>query len=198
MNLKSVTGKYWKLNKADKNKILKLSEEFSLSEILCRLLVIRNVTDKDINSFLKPDLKNQLPNPYIFKDMNVSIDHIYKLIKERLIIGIFGDYDVDGASSTAMLIRFFSKISQPYNFFIPDRQKDGYGPSVATFDKFIKKNIKTIITVDCGTLSNEAVDFANKKNVSTIILDHHQADLSFPKALGIINPTRIDDNSELK
>jgi single-stranded-DNA-specific exonuclease len=198
MNLKSVTGKYWKLNKADKNKILKLSEEFSLSEILCRLLVIRNIIDKDINSFLEPNLKNQLPNPYIFKDMNVSIDHIYKLIKERLIVGIFGDYDVDGASSTAMLIRFFSKISQPYNFFIPDRQRDGYGPSVATFDKFIKKNIKTIITVDCGTLSNEAVDFANKKNVSTIILDHHQADLSFPKALGIINPTRIDDNSELK
>ena len=198
MNLKSVTGKSWKLNNVDNNKILKLAEEFSLSEILCRLLAIRNIFGKDVKEFLKPDLKKQIPNPYIFKDMKVSVEHIYGLIKERSIIGIFGDYDVDGASSTAMLIKFFTKINQPYNFFIPDRQKDGYGPSVATFDKFIKKKIKTIITVDCGTLSNEVVDYANTKNVSTIILDHHQADINLPKALGIINPNRIDDRSKLK
>ena len=165
MNLKSVTGKSWKLNNVDNNKILKLAEEFSLSEILCRLLAIRNIFGKDVKEFLKPDLKKQIPNPYIFKDMKVSVEHIYGLIKERSIIGIFGDYDVDGASSTAMLIKFFTKINQPYNFFIPDRQKDGYGPSVTTFDKFIKKKIKTIITVDCGTLSNEAVDYANTKNI---------------------------------
>ena len=198
MNLKSVTGKSWKLNNVDNNKILKLTEEFSLSEILCRLLVIRNIFGKDVKEFLKPDLKKQIPNPYIFKDMKVSVEHIYGLIKERSIIGIFGDYDVDGASSTAMLIKFFTEINQPYNFFIPDRQKDGYGPSTATFDKFIKKKIKTIITVDCGTLSNEVVDYANTKNVSTIILDHHQADINLPKALGIINPNRIDDRSKLK
>ena len=130
--------------------------------------------------------------------MKISVEHIYGLIKERSVIGIFGDYDVDGASSTAMLIKFFTEINQPYNFFIPDRQKDGYGPSVDTFDKFIKKKIKTIITVDCGTLSNEVVDYANTKNVSTIILDHHQADINLPKALGIINPNRIDDRSKLK
>ena len=198
MNLKSVTGKSWKLNNVDNNKILKLAEEFSLSEILCRLLAIRNIFGKDVKEFLKPDLKKQIPNPYIFKDMKVSIEHIYELIKERSIVGIFGDYDVDGASSTAMLIKFFTKINQPYSFFIPDRQKDGYGPSVATFDKFIKKKIKTIITVDCGTLSNEVVDYANTKNVSTIILDHHQTDINLPKALGIINPNRIDDSSKLK
>ena len=198
MNLKSVTGKSWKLNNVDNNKILKLTEEFSLSEILCRLLVIRNIFGENVKEFLKPDLKKQIPNPYIFKDMKVSVEHIYRLIKERSIIGIFGDYDVDGASSTAMLIKFFTKINQPYIFFIPDRQKDGYGPSVATFDKFIKKKIKTIITVDCGTLSNEVVDYANTKNVSTIILDHHQADINLPKALGIINPNRIDDRSKLK
>ena len=198
MNLKSVTGKSWKLNNVDNNKILKLAEEFSLSEILCRLLAIRNIFGKDVKEFLKPDLKKQIPNPYIFKDMKVSVEHIYGLIKQRSIIGIFGDYDVDGASSTAMLIKFFTKINQPYNFFIPDRQKDGYGPSVATFNKFIKKKIKTIITVDCGTLSNAVVDYGNTKNVSTIILDHHQADINLPKALGIINPNRIDDSSKLK
>ena len=108
MNLKSVTGKSWKLNNVDNNKILKLAEEFSLSEILCRLLAIRNIFGKDVKEFLKPDLKKQIPNPYIFKDMRVSVEHIYGLIKERSIIGIFGDYDVDGASSTAMLIKFFT------------------------------------------------------------------------------------------
>jgi len=198
MTFKSVTGKSWKLKNVDSNKVLKLIEEFSLSEIISKLLVIRNISDKDVKNFLNPDLKKHLPSPSIFKDMNISIDHVYSIIKNKSTIGIFGDYDVDGASSVAMLIKFFRKIKLPYDFLIPDRQKDGYGPSINTFDKLLRNKVKTIITVDCGTLSNEAIDYANTKNVPTIILDHHQASINLPKALAVINPSRIDDNSKLE
>ena len=107
------------------------------------------------------------------------------------------DYDVDGASSAALLGNFFDHINQPYEIFIPDRIKDGYGPSVDSFNKFISKKIKIIITVDCGTVSFEAIDYANKNKTCVIVLDHHQSEIKLPNAHAIINPNRLDCNSKL-
>ena len=95
-------------------------------------------------------------------------------------IGIFGDYDVDGATSTALLGRYFDKLKLNYEIYIPDRKNEGYGPSISGFKNLIEKNVNLIFTVDCGTLSFEAINFAKKKNIDVIVLDHHQSEINLP------------------
>ena len=129
--------------------------------------------------------------------MKKSSKRTMEAIFNKQKIGIFGDYDVDGASSTALLGNFFSELSIPYEIYIPDRKKEGYGPSVNSFKKLIKNGIELIFTVDCGTLSFEAIDYAKKNKIDVIVLDHHQSEINLPKAHSVINPNRFDDKSNL-
>ena len=197
MNFNSVSNKNWVSKKYNNQEALLISERFSLKEITSRLLSIRNVDLKNIEPFLKPTIKNTMPNPDDISDMNKAVDRMYSAISKKQIVGIFGDYDVDGASSTALLAKYLFEIGQKYKTFIPDRQKDGYGPSIDSFHKLINDGSNIIITVDCGTSSFDAVEYAQKKNIDVIILDHHQSDTILPKAHSIVNPNRIDDNSDL-
>ena len=130
--------------------------------------------------------------------MDKSTLRILKAIKDNEKIGIFGDYDVDGATSTALLGRYFNELNVSYEIYIPDRKTEGYGPSIKGFKELIKKNVKIIFTVDCGTLSYDAIDYAKSKNLDVIVLDHHQSGIDLPKAYSVINPNRLDDKSNLK
>ena len=130
--------------------------------------------------------------------MKKSTLRTVELISKKEKIGIFGDYDVDGASSTALLGNYFSQLNLDYEIYIPDRKKEGYGPSIKSFQELIKKNVKTIFTVDCGTLSFEAISYAKKNNIDVIVLDHHQSEIELPVAYSIINPNRLDDRSNLQ
>ena len=116
-------------------------------------------------------------------------------IEKKNVIGIFGDYDVDGATSTALLAKYFKQINQTFELLIADRIKDGYGPNKRTFDTLINKGSKLIISADCGTSSYDAILHARKNNVETIIIDHHQGNIKLPVATAIVNPNRIDDKS---
>ena len=129
--------------------------------------------------------------------MKNAIERTYRSISENEIIGIFGDYDVDGATSTALLARYFLSIKKKINTYIPDRQTEGYGPNIAGFKNLINKGAKIIFTVDCGTSSFEPINFAQKHNVDVIVLDHHQSDIKLPNACAIVNPNRYDDTSGL-
>ena len=197
MNLKSVTGKNWLFKKFDENYAKKISETFNLNINLSKFLSIRKIELEKIKDFLEPTIKNNLPNPVSIKDMENAIDLAAIHIQKKNTIGIFGDYDVDGATSTALLAKYFKRINQPYELTIPDRIKDGYGPNVDGFKSLITKGSKIIISVDCGTSAHDAILFAKKKKVETIVLDHHQADVTLPKAIAIVNPNRLDDNSNL-
>ena len=119
------------------------------------------------------------------------------ILKEEK-IGIFGDYDVDGATSTALLGNYFNELDLDYEIYIPDRKKEGYGPSIESFEKLINNNVKIIFTVDCGTLSYEAINYAKKNNIDVIVLDHHQSEIKLPDAYSIVNPNRFDDKSNLQ
>ena len=197
MNLRSVSNKDWKLKQINKNKILHIKESFFLSETLARLLVIKKVDPDNVKLFLKPQLNKNLIFPNLLAGMKNAINHTYNEIINKKKIGIFGDYDVDGAASTAILKRFFDEINHPSIFYIPDRVSEGYGPSIKTFNKLIEKKVSTIITVDCGSLSYKEIDYANLKKINTIVIDHHQVEIILPKALSIINPNRVDDKSNL-
>ncbi len=197
MNLSSLTGKKWLFKKFDTSDVQKFSENYSLSEIVAKLLAIRKNNIDDINLFLDPKVKNLLPNPLDLKDMKKAIDRIFEGLKKKESIGIFGDYDVDGASSTAILSRYFLLIKQKIHTYIPDRRAEGYGPSEKGFKKLIDLDSKIIFTVDCGTLSFKPIEFAQKKNVDVIVLDHHQSDINLPEACAIVNPNRFDESSKL-
>jgi len=197
MNSKSVSGKNWISKKFSLAEIDFLKTNFFLDEIVAKLLSIRKIKKEEINIFLKPSIKNILPNPYILKDMDTAIDRTEKAVIKKEKIGIFGDYDVDGATSTAILGKYFDLLNIPFQIYIPDRKNEGFGPNIKAFSKFIEQGVKLIFTVDCGTLSYAPIDFAKKKNVDVIILDHHQSETKLPSAHSIVNPNRFDDRSEL-
>ena len=197
MNLTSVKGKKWIFKKFDDADIKKYSENLSISEIVAKLISIRKKNINNVDLYLNPTIKNLLPNPSLLKDMNVAIERVYKSILNHEPIGVFGDYDVDGASSTALLVKFFLSINQKIKTYIPDRMKEGYGPTTNSFNSLIKSGSKIIFTVDCGTSSFEAIEFAQKKSVDVIVLDHHQTNITLPKAHAVVNPNRIDDISDL-
>ena len=197
MNFSSVSGKNWLFKKFNSSDVTKFSESFSLTEIVSRLLSIRKKNIDDVGLFLDPKIKNLLPNPLRLKDMRTAVERTYKCILNNELIGIFGDYDVDGASSTALLARYFLSINKKIKTYIPDRQRDGYGPNNAAFKSLIDNGSKIIFTVDCGTLSFEPISLAQKLNVDVIVLDHHQSDIKLPDACAIVNPNRYDDTSGL-
>jgi len=197
MIFSSVSGKNWLFKKFLDTDLKKYSDNYSLSEIVARLLAIRKNEIEDISIFLNPTIKDQLINPLNLKDMSNAVDRTYLTIKNNELIGIFGDYDVDGASSTAILAKYFSLLNQKAKTYIPDRQKEGYGPSVNGFDNLIDSGVKIIFTVDCGTQSYEPIEKAKQRNIDVIVLDHHQSNVRLPKAFAVVNPNRLDDTSKL-
>ena len=198
MNSLSISGKNWILKKYNQDEIIFFKDNFSLDETISKLLSIRKVKKEDIVSFLNPSIKNFLPNPNILTDMEKSTKRLIKSIQNKEKVGIFGDYDVDGATSTALLGKYFSELKIPYEIYIPDRKKEGYGPTVKSFEELINKGVKIIFTVDCGTLSFEAMEYANTNKIDVIVLDHHQSEINLPKAYSVVNPNRLDDNSGLQ
>ena len=198
MKTLSVSGKNWLLKKYNQDDLSFLKENFFLDEITSKLLSIRKIKKEDIKSFLNPSIKNFLPNPNILNDMNKGTLRTLKAIIKKEKIGVFGDYDVDGATSTALLGKYFSKLKLSYDVYIPDRKKEGYGPTVKSFKELIQKGVKLIFTVDCGTLSFDAIQYAKKNDIDVIVLDHHQSEINLPEAFSVINPNRIDDKSNLQ
>ncbi len=197
MNAYSVSGRNWILKKYNQEEQMFFKDNFSLDEITSKLLAIRKIKREDVISFLNPSIKNFLPNPEILNDMKKSSQRTYKMIKEKKMLGIFGDYDVDGATATALLGNYFSSLGLKFETYIPDRKKEGFGPSINAFKKLIEKNVNVIFTVDCGTLSFEAIDYAKSQNIDVIVIDHHQSEINLPNAFSIINPNRLDDKSNL-
>jgi single-stranded-DNA-specific exonuclease len=197
MNLMSVVGKNWIQKEFDLDEIKFIKENFFLDEIVAKLLSIRKIKREEINFFLNPSIKNSLPNPYSLNDMQKAIDRTISCIVSNEKVGIFGDYDVDGATSTAILGNYFRSLNLPYEIYIPDRQKEGFGPNEKGFDYLIENGSKLIFTVDCGTLSYLPIEYANTKKIDVIVIDHHQSEINLPKAHSIVNPNRFDDRSDL-
>ena len=196
MSNHSVQGKEWVLKDFDKNLAEYISKEYDLDFLTSRLLANRNIHQKNIENFLNPKIKNFLPNPYNFKDMGKGLETISRHIKNKNKICIFGDYDVDGATSSGIMSKYLEQLNIDHFVFIPDRQKDGYGPSVKTFTNIINKNVNLIIALDCGTTSFEAIEYARSKNIDVVVIDHHKSQETFPAANAIINPNRIDETGD--
>ena len=190
----SITGKKWFEKKTNKNSVEKIKQDHNLSTILSKLIISRNFDQDEIFS-----IENNLKLNNVFsnnKDFEQSINLLSDVINKKENICILGDYDVDGSAATSLLVRFFQSLDQPFYFYIPDREQDGYGASKRLFEKLIIKNPQLIIMVDCGSTAIEAIDFLNKKKIKSLIIDHHEINKPLPKANVIINPKK--DNGYIK
>ena len=184
----SVSGKNWKQKKINKNSIEKLKQDFNFTDIISNLALSRKFDQTELNT-----INNDLYLNNVFlknSDFDNSIDLVVKSINNKEKICILGDYDVDGSVATSLWIRFFECIKHPYFYYIPDREVDGYGATKKLFKKLILRKPQLIIMVDCGSTSNEAIDFLNKNNIKSLIIDHHEINKPFPNANSIINPKK--------
>ena len=184
----SVSGKNWEQKKTNKNLIEKLKQDYNFSDIISRLVISRKFDQTELNSI---DNFLNLNNVFLKNDdFKKSIELVTNSINNKENICILGDYDVDGSVATSLFIRFFENIKHPFFYYIPDREKDGYGATKKLFKKLIIKKPKLVIMVDCGSTSNEAIAFLNDNNIKSIIIDHHEINKPFPKANAIINPKK--------
>ena len=184
----SVSGKKWEQKKIDQNLVDKLKQDYNFSDILSKLIVSRKFNDDEIATIDNDlDLNNVFLNTDDFKQ---SINLVVNSIKNRERICILGDYDVDGSAATSLFIKFLENINQPFFYYIPDREKDGYGATKKLFKKLILDKPELIIMVDCGSTSNEAIEFLNENKIKSLIIDHHEINKPFPNANSIINPKK--------
>ena len=130
---------------------------------MSKLLASRDVDPRNLENYLNPKIKNVIPDPFVWGDMERATEKIIDFIVQKKKIGIFGDYDVDGSTSTALLSKYFKQIGVDYEFYIPDRQSEGYGPSIGAFEKMFKSGCKLIITLDCGTTAYEEIRFIRNR-----------------------------------
>lgn len=195
---KSIKGYFWNIKEYDERLALTIFQKKNVSEIASRLLAIKNIDINEIDNYLNPKIKNLLKNPYHLLDMDKAVEAIYEAIVNKKNICIFGDYDVDGATATALMVKYFRGLGIEVSVYVPDRIEDGYGLNEQSIEKLHKDGINFIITVDCGISSYEAVEYANTIDVDVVVTDHHLGPIDIPKAKAVVNPNRLDEESEYK
>jgi single-stranded-DNA-specific exonuclease len=172
-----------------------ISQRHGLPELMGRILAARGVGLDAVVGFLDPTLKSLMPDPSHLRDMDTAAARIADAIIAKQPVAIFGDYDVDGACSSALMKRFLEHHETPGRIYIPDRIFEGYGPNVAAIETLISEGAKLIVTVDCGTTSFEPLAAARRLATDVVVIDHHQADERLPEVAAVVNPNRQDDIS---
>ncbi|MDP4840151.1 MAG: single-stranded-DNA-specific exonuclease RecJ [Alphaproteobacteria bacterium] len=188
----STSGKRWFLREADERQVAFYVQRFGLPEAVARLLVARNIPEETLETYLKPSLKASLPDPYHLKDMDKAVKRLVQAISSAEKIAVFGDYDVDGATSSALLKRYFQALGLDITLYIPDRMQEGYGPNIPALEGLKKSGHTLVITVDCGTTSFEPLAAAKTMGLDVIVIDHHIAEPKHPEVIALINPNRLD------
>ena len=169
-----------------------LSKELNISPILSSMLVKRDIKTFDqAKTFFRPNFE-MLHDPFLMKDMSIAVERIQKAVEKKESIMIFGDYDVDGTSSVALLSLYLESLGLCVTKYLPDRKNEGYGISINAIDNALKKKQKLIIALDCGIKAHKQVEYAKKKGIEFIICDHHNPEKNIPKALAVLNPKRKD------
>jgi single-stranded-DNA-specific exonuclease len=165
-------------------------------DIVRQLLLSRGVAPEDIDRHRTPTLRNFLPDPSLFRDMDAAADRVAQAVIAGETITIYGDYDVDGATSSALLIRLLRDLGVEAGYYIPDRLLEGYGPSGEALVKLGEQGSSLIVTVDCGAMAHEALAMAHDAGIDVIVVDHHKCAAEPPKTVALVNPNRLDEEDE--
>src|SRR5579862_4810279 len=195
----SATGRAWRdrLDERGASRALAIAQRHELPELLARILAGRNVEAGAVDAFLDPAIKRAMPDPNVLTAMPEAAARIADAVMRGESIAIFGDYDVDGATSAAVLARFLRSGGVEPIIHIPDRLFEGYGPNVEAVRGLAAKGATLLVTVDCGTTSIEPLAEAKRLGMSVVVIDHHQAGTELPEVDALVNPNRLDDLSGL-
>ena len=196
---RSLSGQRWtaRLDAAGHNRALAMAQSFGIPELIARVLAARGVAVDEAQSFLDPTIRDLMPDPSTMTDCDRAAERIADALQRGERVAIFGDYDVDGAASAALMARFCRPFFSSTEIYIPDRIFEGYGPNPAAIKELIEKGAGLIVTVDCGSTSHEALAEARACGVDVVVLDHHQMGAALPECHALVNPNRQDDVSGL-
>jgi len=196
---KSQTGKAWRarLDASGEARALAIAQVGGVAETVARVLAARDVAIDGVEAYLRPRLRDLMPDPFGMTDMRAATERLVRAVRSSEGIGIFGDYDVDGAASAALLSEYLEACGVATLIHIPDRILEGYGPNIAAMEAFAKKGISLVVTVDCGATSAETFAHAKTLGLDVVVFDHHQAPEALPVALALVDPNRQDDLSGL-
>ena len=165
-------------------------------DIAAQLLMSRGVPEHDLERHRNPSLRAFLPDPSLFRDMDVAAERLARAIESQEPVTVYGDYDVDGATSAALLIRLIRALGHEARYYIPDRLLEGYGPSGEALVRIAEEGSSLIVTVDCGAMAHQALDMARQAGVDVIVVDHHKCSPELPRAVALVNPNRLDEELE--
>lgn len=191
----SLGGNVWKTATVDDGLVERMALAYNLPLFLARLLCVRNVAFNEVNNFINPKVQNLMPDPYVLKDMQKAAERVASAVINKEKIAIIGDYDVDGATSTSELTRFFRSVGINPQIHIPSRE-EGYGPSDLAFAEFKAADTGLVITIDCGTTAFDVLNRAAKNGFEIIVIDHHEAETILPSVYAVINPKRLDEDNQ--
>jgi len=192
---RSVYGRRWRLRSGDVAEGQAIAERLALPEIVGRLLAQRGVDCDRAPGFLAPRLRDQLTDPSHLRDMDIAAARLVRAVREGETIAVFGDYDVDGATSAALLARFFAAIGGRARIYVPDRLREGYGPNTPALLRLHAEGVRVVVTVDCGTNAHPPLAEAAAAGLEVIVVDHHVGEPLLPRAAAIVNPNRLDESS---
>src|ERR1700683_3997490 len=195
----SATRRAWRdrLDERGAARALTIAQRHDVPELLARVLAGRNIDVDGVDAFLDPTIKRAMPDPHVLAGMREAAGRIADAVARGETVAIFGDYDVDGATSAALLARFLRHAGLEPLIHIPDRLFEGYGPNVEAVRALAARGATLLVTVDCGTTSIEPLSEAKALGMDVVVIDHHQADEALPPAMAIVNPNRRDDLSGL-
>ncbi len=191
----SLGGRAWRPRLEDDRLALTLAQRLNVPEIIGRILVARGADPADGSDCLAPTLRALLPDPSMLRDMDKAAARLARAVRAGEAITVFGDYDVDGATSSALLHRFLTAVGGRVEIYIPDRAREGYGPNAPALRRMAEAGVSVVVTVDCGTLAFEALEEGSAAGLDIIVVDHHQAEAELPRAHAVVNPNRLDDLS---
>ena len=179
-------NKKWQYAENDTYRARKISEKFKISPLVAQIIANKNLSDEEIKIFLEPT-RNDFYDPFMLPDMNKAVDRIIKAIENEEKVVIYGDYDVDGITSTTVLKRFLEERGLDVGYYIPNRLKEGYGLNKDAIKQIAENKTTLMITVDCGITGIEDVEYANSLGIDTIITDHHEPLEILPNAIAVID-----------
>jgi single-stranded-DNA-specific exonuclease len=196
---RSVSGRAWvdRLDASGTRMAGAISQQTETSEILARILAGRGVAVGEVEGFLNPTIRDLMPDPSTLAGMDALADRLADAIRAKEKVALFGDYDVDGATSCAVMTRYLRSLGLDPEVYIPDRIFEGYGPNVTAIDKLVDGGATLIMTLDCGTTSMAPIARARERGADVLVIDHHLADHALPSANAVVNPNRPDDISGL-
>ena len=193
----SLSGRQWRRRACDERLALSLAQSLEVPEIVGQLLAARGVSLEDAPDFIDPTLRHSLPDPMSLRDMEIGARRLALAVTDGELIGIFGDYDVDGATSAALLQRFFKQVGGKTTVYIPDRIRESYGPNAPALTMLAEQGVRVLVTVDCGISAFDALAAGAEAGLDTIVVDHHIAESRLPEAFAVINPNRLDEDGSL-